>query len=225
MNTMKNSYLIAGAIVLVAIIAFVFASRKTDAPTEVSTKNQAVVGAMTDGNYSVNTDTSVLKWTGEFVTGLTKEEGTIKIKSGEVVVEGGLITSGSFEIDMETIADNENKEKLIQHLRSDDFFSVATYPTAKFEITSFAPVNEQTAVSGRYVVGGNLTVKGITKPISFLATISTTDTEINSSSSFAINRADWDVKYGSTSFFEGLGDKAIRDAVQIDLELSATRSE
>ncbi len=222
---MKNSYLIAGAIVLVAIMAFVFASRKTDAPTEVSTENQAVVGAMTDGNYSLNTETSSLKWTGEFVTGVKKHEGTIKIKSGSVMVEAGLITSGSFELDMTSIVDVDNIEGLITHLKSDDFFSVATYPIAKFEIKSFAPVNAETAVSGRYVVGGNLTVKGITKPISFLATISTVDTEINSSSSFAINRADWNVKYGSTSFFEGLGDKAIRDAVQIDLNLSATRSE
>lgn len=222
---MTNSYIIAGVVVILVIAGILFFGRKTDAPVP-EVESEAVVGkALEDGSYTLDIAQSVVGWQGEFVTGLKKHDGTVKIKSGNVVVEGGIIKSGSFEIDMQTVVDNENTERLITHLKSDDFFSVATYPTAKFEITSFAPVNEKSAELGRYVVGGNLTIKGITKPISFLTTISSTETGLKASSSFAINRADWEVRYGSTSFFQGLGDKAIRDAVQIGLELTASQQD
>ncbi len=76
---------------------------------------------------------------------------------------------------------------------------------------------------GRFVIGGDLTIKGITKPVSFISTITTLENEVFAKGSFAINRADWDVKFGSTSFFKDLGDKAIRDAVEIRLDLKGVK--
>lgn len=222
---MTNSYIIAGVIVVLVVAGILLVGRKTDAPMPEADSTALGTIVIADGAYTLDTAASIVNWQGEFATGLKKHDGTIKVKSGNVVVSQGLITSGSFEIDMQSIADDENTERLITHLKSDDFFSVATYPTAKFEITSFAPVNEKSAELGRYVVAGNLTIKGITKPISFLTTLSATETGLKASSSFAINRADWEVRYGSNSFFQGLGDKAIRDAVQIGLELTATKSD
>ncbi len=222
---MKNSYLIAGAIVVVAIIAFVVASRKSEAPVEKVTQNEQAGVTLTDGNYKLDTDQSTIRWTGETVTGLKKYEGTVKVKSGTVMVEQGGIKSGSFEIDMQTLTDDLNTVDLVSHLKSSDFFAVDAYPLAKFEITSFAPISEASTNLGRYVIGGNLTIKDVTKPISLIATLSETENKIRVSASFAINRAEWNVKFGSSTFFEGLGDKAVRDAIEINMDLVATQSD
>ncbi len=222
---MKNSYIIAGAIVIVAIIAFVVAGRKSEAPVETGAKSEQAGVSLTDGAYKLDTEQSTLRWTGETVTGLKKYEGTVKIKSGSVAVEQGGIKSGSFEIDMQTLSDDQNTADLVNHLKSSDFFAVEKYPVAKFEITSFGPISEESSKLGRYVVGGNLTIKGVTKPISLIATLSETENKIKVTASFAINRAEWDVKFGSSTFFEGLGDKAVRDAIEINMDLVATKSD
>lgn len=164
----------------------------------------------------------MINWEGEFVTGMS-EKGTVGLKSGEFTVENGLITSGEFVIDMNQIDSTPTKEKLVTHLKSDDFFGVATYPTATFTLKSMAPTSEEGAKEGRYVVAGNLTVRGITKPISFTATFRTEGNTLTADASFAINRADWEIKYNSATFFQNLGDKIIRDAVVIGLDLQGER--
>lgn len=219
---MRNSYIIIGAIILLVVLFFVFNSKKTEAPVE-NTENTAQVTSINSGEYKLDTEKSSLGWRGEFVTGMS-EEGTVKLSSGSVLVEEGVIKSGEFTIDMDTIVSTPLKEKLVTHLKSDDFFSVNKYPTAKFVLKSFAPSSNEGVKVGRYVISGNLTVRGVEKPISFMATVlPTEDGGLSATGSFAINRADWEVKYNSSSFFTNLGDKIIRDAVEITLDLKAQK--
>jgi polyisoprenoid-binding protein YceI len=105
-------------------------------------------------------------------------------------------------------------EKLEEHLRSDDFFSIETYPEARFVIKNVS--------AG--MVTGDLTVKSITKTITFPAKIvSESDARIVADASIILNRANWDIRYGSGSFFEDLGDSLIDDKVGITLHLVATK--
>ena len=219
---MKNSYVIAGAIILIAVLGFVLASKKTEAPTQENAPQES--STFMDGNYVLDTEASKIVWTGEFIGGL-KETGTIMLSEGSAEVVGGIIQGGLFTIDMNTLSDSASKQRLTDHLKSEDFFSVATYPTATFVLKTFAPTSAEGAKIGRYVVGGNLTIKGIVQPISLMATVTQTGNIIEATGSFAINRADWSIKYNSPSFFQNLGDKAIRDAVEIKLNLKAVKSE
>jgi polyisoprenoid-binding protein YceI len=217
---MNNSYLIAVVIVIVAIIGFVFA-RKSEAPVDTTESEQETAAAVIDGEYDINTASSFVGWKGEFVTGFS-EVGKINLNSGKAVISEGSV-SGEFVIDMNSITSDPVKDRLIAHLKSDDFFSVEKFPTAKFELRSLTPSSEEGAKEGRYVVGGNLTVKGITKPISFLASFTEDGNTLNINAWFVINRADWEIKYGSATFFKNLGDKVIRDTVEITLDLKATK--
>ena len=161
----------------------------------------------------INTAESTVTWTGKKVTG--QHTGTISIKSGNLNFEHGSIVGGSVMIDMNSIAntdlDAEYGKKLEGHLKSDDFFGVATHPTAQLTITK---VNKGKA-TGSYDIAADLTIKGITKPITFTADVGPE----MATAKIVINRAEYDVKYGSGSFFDDLGDKMIYDDFELDLKL------
>ncbi len=225
MGNMKKPYVIAGVIVTLAIVAFVFVGRKTEAPStnkEVVEESKAV--AITDGRYALDTKASVIKWQGEYVGGVA-EAGTVSLSSGSATVEGGSITGGNFVIDMATLSTTNNNQTLLDLLKSDEFFGVAGNPTATFELRSFAPSSPVGATLGRYVIGGNLTIRSKQQPISFIATVLPIEGGLSMQGSFAINRADWEIKYNSPTFFQNLGDKAIRDAVSVELDLKAVKQD
>ncbi|MEX2590589.1 MAG: YceI family protein [Chitinophagales bacterium] len=166
-------------------------------------------------NFKVDTKASTLEWIGKKVTG--KHNGTIQVKSGNVSLTKGKL-SGNFTIDMTTIENNdlegEYKTKLENHLKSDDFFSVEKFPTSTFKITK--AVDEG---NGKYEITGDLTIKGITNPVTFPATISVIDGELRADANITFDRSKWKVKYGSGSFFDDLGDKMIYDDVYLSLSL------
>lgn len=226
---MNNSYIIAGTIVIVAILGFIIASKKTEAPLEKNNVGSEQTGSQIEGNanfsdgkYTLDTENSKVLWEGEYLTGL-KENGTVMLKSGEFEVSGGLITSGQFVLDMNTIESIPHKDKLVAHLKNDDFFSVETYPESVFVFKKMMPASEEGGSEGRFVIAGDLTVRGKTVPISFGATLSGADNSMSAMAEFAINRADWEIKYNSQTFFSDLGDKIIRDAVSIGLDLRAQK--
>lgn len=218
---MNKSYIVAAVIVLVAIVALVINGKKSEAP--INTTNQNASGTpVTLGSYKLDTEKSVLAWRGEFVTGFA-EEGTLKLQTGEMNLMADGRASGEFVIDMNTLESIPHKDMLVNHLRSADFFEVATYPTSTFVLKTMEPTSEDGAKDGRFVLGGDLTIKGKTLPISFIATLTEDTDSLSAVATFAINRADWEVKYNSSKFFSGLGDKVIRDAVQITLDLKGVK--
>jgi len=132
-------------------------------------------------------------------------------------------------VDMNTIkvtdiTDAESNSKLAAHLNSEDFFNTAANPEALFELISAEPIANAAANAPNYNLKGNLTIKGITKAISFPATVQITADAVNASAEFPIDRTEWDIKYGSGKFFKDLADKAINDNFDVKLNISAKRA-
>jgi len=164
----------------------------------------------------VDVANSTIKWTGYKPTG--SHTGTISLQSGELKMEEGKLSGGSFIAEMSTIKDSDGSAKLEGHLKSEDFFDVATYATAKFEITR-TEIND-----GKTLVTGNMTIKGITKQIAFPAVISENgDSVVLTSETFQINRTDFNVKYKSKSFFNDLKEKFINDKFDLQVTIVASK--
>jgi polyisoprenoid-binding protein YceI len=172
---------------------------------------------VTDGNVTVNTEKSNIDWKGEKVTG--EHTGTIKISNGTLELKDGKLKGGEFVIDMTSLEntdlDGEYKGKLEGHLKSDDFFGVAKFPEATLKIKSV----KETAKNGVYNVTADLTIKGITNPITFTATLINTDGVIVANTNIIVDRSKYDVRYGSGSFFDNLGDKTIYDEFTLSVNL------
>jgi polyisoprenoid-binding protein YceI len=166
----------------------------------------------------VDTENSNLKWHGEKVTG--EHWGNIDLKEGWVTWKNDKITDGEFIIDMATItnADIEDEgynAKLVGHLKSDDFFGVENYPTAKLEIKSSTAFK-----NNKGTVKAHLTIKETTLPVEFTA-----QKEGNwLMAEIIVDRSKYDVRYGSGSFFDDLGDKMIYDDFTMTVKV-ATISE
>ena len=178
--------------------------------------------------YVVDTQNSVIEWIGSKPAG--KHNGTINLKSGEVAVKNDSIQSGKFVIDMNSIVvtdlkAGDGKEDLEAHLKGtgdkegeDHFFNVGKFPEGMFEITTITPENRKTTVNG------NLTLKGVTKPVSFPAALAYEgDTMMLTSDSFQINRTHWNVNYASKSIFDDLKDKFVNDEIELVVKLKATK--
>jgi len=179
------------------------------------------MSAYTPTNYNVDSSASAIVWKGYKVTG--SHTGTVKVQSGNLTYDNGSLTGGSFVIDMTSIkcTDQEGEwaDKLVGHLKEDDFFGVAKYPTAKFVTTRVIPQDTK----GNYKILGNLTIKETTKEVKFLVTATETAGVMNASGKITIDRSEYNVKYGSGSFFDGLGDKTIYDEFDLQVALVARK--
>ena len=168
--------------------------------------------------FTVNADESELKWVGRKVTG--EHFGTIKLKSGSLDVQDGVLKGGNFVIDMTTLVSDdlqgEYKGKLEGHLKSDDFFGVAKYPEAKFVITKATKKN-----ANQYEITGNLTIKESTNAVTFPAEVVVTGEKVYATANITVDRSKYDVRYGSGSFFDDLGDKTIYDNFDLQVKLVA----
>lgn len=172
----------------------------------------------------VNAKKSKIFWTGKKVTG--EHTGTLMLSGGSVMVENGVPTGASLNIDMGTIVvtdieDPETNAKLTGHLNSPDFFSTEKFPEGKFVATNFTPIEGATGEEPNYTITGKLTLKGITDEVSFPAFISVSGKKLVANGKITFDRSKWDIRYGSGSFFEGLGDKMIYDDVDLNFVLSA----
>ncbi|MCB0755779.1 MAG: YceI family protein [Flavobacteriales bacterium] len=164
-----------------------------------------------DGFYRVDLDASKVNWVASKITGST-HEGFVKVMEGGIQISNGEISGGKFTIDMTSITvtdlDGGMKEKLEGHLKNDDFFAVDKFKTASLAIVS---VNDNK-------VKANLTIKGITHEVEFPVEMNFDDNGgLKATASIEVDRAKYDVKYKSGSFFENLGDKAINDIIKFDV--------
>lgn len=167
-------------------------------------------------NFKVNVENSTLTWKGYKPTG--DHTGTITLASGNISLKNNKLIGGSFVADMNTIKDADGSAKLEGHLKSEDFFEVAAFPTAKFDITKTETKGEKIHVTG------NMTIKGITKQITFPATLAVNkDIVTLTSDTFQINRADFNVKYKSKTFFNDLKDKFVNDDFDFQVTIVAKK--
>ncbi|MBK7938257.1 MAG: YceI family protein [Lewinellaceae bacterium] len=171
--------------------------------------------------YTVDVASSTIVWTGYKVTG--KHTGTVKVKNGSLTWADGKLTGGTFDIDMTSITDTDLEgewaAKLVGHLKSDDFFGVEKHPTTKFVITKAIPQDTK----GNYKIVGNLTIKETTREEKFLASVSESNGKITASGKLTVDRSNYNVRYGSGSFFDGLGDKTIYDEFDLQISLVANK--
>ena len=164
---------------------------------------------MNAAEYVVDKAASKVKWEAKKVTGL--HNGSVSFANGSIVGTGNKISEGTFVIDMKSMANDDitdagMKAKLMGHLASDDFFSIEKFPEAKMEI------KKVTAVAGdefKFLV--DLTIKGITNPVEFNAKVTASGDKLSADGVITVNRTLYGIKYGSGSFFQGLGDKVIYD--------------
>ena len=164
----------------------------------------------------VNTKNSSVKWTAEKVTG--SHTGFVSIQSGNLQVKDNKISGGTIVMDMNSITCTDLEDpgynaKLIGHLKSDDFFGVANNPTAKFTIEKVINQGKKTQLVGK------LTIKGITKDYEFEVMEGSKNGKYMASGTMTINRTDFGIKYGSGSFFDGLGDKMIYDEFTLEFTI------
>lgn len=159
---------------------------------------------------------SEIIWKGYKVTG--SHEGTIQLKSGDLKFnDAGQLTGGEFVVDMTSMKctdlKGESAGKLMGHLKSPDFFGVDNHPTSKLVITKVASQGKP----GEYKITGDLTIKEITKPIKFFTKVTEKDGMRVATSEITVDRSEYNVRYGSGSFFDNLGDNTIYD--EFDLEV------
>lgn len=177
-------------------------------------------GEGTTATYKVDTKASKVEWLGKKVTG--QHNGFLSLKSGDFNFEDGVLTGGTFTVDMTTITNSdlsgEYKTKLENHLKSDDFFGVESYPTATFVITKAVPQGPN-----KYKIVGDITIKGKTEEIQFPATIEEKGGQITGVATLTIDRSKFDVRYGSGSFFDDLGDKVIYDNFDLTVSIVASK--
>jgi len=162
----------------------------------------------------VKVNESTVTWKGYKVTG--EHNGSLKLKSGFLEMNGKKLTGGEFVVDMTTLTNNDlepgqGKEKLEGHLKSADFFGVESNPTSKLVFTSVKPMNDNS-----FTVVGDLTIKGITKPVTLVVSIY----KNKATATIKVDRTKYDIKYGSGSFFDNLGDKAIYDEFDLVVDLA-----
>lgn len=173
--------------------------------------------------YNVDPQSSTLTWVGKKVTG--EHTGNIDITSGSLKYDGKKITGGEFVIDMQSITnsdltDPEYNKKLVDHLKSDDFFGSEQNPTSKFVIKQVTARDDS-----KYDVTGDLTIKGKTNSVTFPATITDKGNQLVVEGNAVVDRAKYDVKYNSGSFFENLGDKMIYDDFELKINLVADKTQ
>ena len=158
---------------------------------------------------------STVKWVGKKVTG--SHEGNISIKEGHIHFDDNAFTGGNIVIDMSTIEctdlDGDSKQNIENHLSSDDFFGVKKYPTANLEVISAEKVKYS---KNKYRVKGILEIKSIKNDVEFEVVIDNSLAKVE----LVIDRTKYDIKYGSGSFFDNLGDKMIYDDFNLSVSLT-----
>jgi len=200
-----NNHIMKKTILLMSIIALTGLTRKSSANNG-------------EKDLAINVKVSNVDWIGKKVTG--QHTGTINIKNGSLKLSNGILSGGKIVIDMTSIAntdmEGEWSDKLVGHLNSPDFFDTKNHSTTTLEITS-AKIIE----GNKFTIIGNLTIKGINKPIEFPATIEMKDGKLAAYAEVKVDRTLYDIKYGSGKFFEGLGDNMIDDEFIIKFKIAA----
>ena len=156
---------------------------------------------------------STIEWVGKKITG--QHNGTVNFKDGAVVFKGNKLAGGSFTVDMTSLTatdlSGEYQGKLNRHLKSDDFFGTDKFPTATLVFKKIG-----TKSANVYNVTADLTIKGITQPVTFEMTVNGN----TATTAFNVDRTKYDIKYNSKSFFDSIGDKAIYDEFELKVALN-----
>ena len=227
----KYNLIFSPAILLVLLISC------TNAPDaeKAKTSEAKEVSTATGEALKVDTNASKIEWVATKVSGY--HTGTVNIKSGELNIQDGKPTGGNFVLDMTSMVvsgppgnDEKSNNKLLNHLKSPDFFEVSAHPVANFVITSITPfsgtvkdtadprqesISKYKVANPTHTVSGNLTIKGVTKNIEFPASIVVSNNSANAIAKFNVDRRQWNIVY------PGQPDDLIRNDIHLGISLKA----
>ncbi len=179
------------------------------------------VGMVNAQTFSIDTEASSVNWSGSKVVG-GGHNGTVALASGKLVLKNGQLDKGSFAADMTTVAVTDltggMADKLSGHLFSDDFFGVTEHPSSSFTITSIVMDGPN-----EYTVTGDLTIKGQTNAVTFPAKLTWENELPVATATVKVDRTLFGIRYGSDSFFDNLGDKAISNEFELEIKLVGKR--
>ncbi len=210
-------------IALIPLMTGCALSKKDSIESPLTQVEQAAT--LKDGTYVVDAEASTLYWKAYKPVG--GHMGGINLERGELIVQGGLPQSGSFVIDMTSITNtdlkNESMNKsLVNHLKSDDFFGTADFPTARFDITKVTPYAGEEDYD--YTIDGDLSIKDVTDAVTMLARLDKAGGErLNAYVVTDIDRTKYGITIRSGSFFEELGVQLIKDEFTLEMDLVADR--
>lgn len=215
-------------LVLIAVIGFA-ACQPTPKADKAKTEDEKQAAISEGVAYTVDSN-QVINFIGTKPIG--QHHGTFNITEGNLFVKNGVsVTGGKFVMDIRSLKivdkDTSGTAKLTHHLSSVDFFDAEKFPTATFEITSVEPFVDsiKTAIildGATHIVNGNLTLRGVTKNVSFPAIIKVNNDVLSANANFNINRTDWGLVYGND---KSLGDKFIRPEVNVSFSIAATKKQ
>ncbi len=174
--------------------------------------------------YKLQPQLSTLGWEGKAVT--HGHTGTIQFTGGDLLVKKDAVVGGTVTVDMKTIKptnipDAESQGKFVGHMSSDDFFGAEKNPTATFKIVSVTPIKGAAATANNATIAGDMTIKGVTNRITFPAKVGVKNGVAAATGKVTIDRTKFGLKYGSKSFFDSIGDKAINDEFTLDFNVLA----
>ena len=197
------------------------------APVASAQKMNSAKMATNAPAYALQPQLSTLGWEGKAVT--HGHMGTMNFTSGELLVKGNAVVGGTVTVDMKTmkatdIKDAESQGKFVGHMSSDDFFGVEKFPTSVFKIVSVAPIKGAAQNADNATITGDMTIKGVTQRISFPAKVGVKDGVAAATGTVTIDRTKFGLKYGSKSFFDSIGDKAIYDNFDLTFNVIAKKA-
>ena len=186
--------------------------------------------AKTSSDVILHVDTAASKATWTATKKVGTHTGTVAIKEGEFGMKDGIIHTGKIVIDLTSIKNTDltdagYNKKLVDHLKSPDFFDVGKYPTAEFKITSYLEVHNIVAGQPNAEVKGDLTIHGITQPATLKMFVDDKVDGLVAHGKIVIDRTIYGLKYNSKKFFDpkALGDKLINDTFDVDFNLVAKK--
>ncbi|MFD1874704.1 YceI family protein [Hymenobacter bucti] len=194
------------------------------APAAFAQKSVAKTATAAVAAYKVQPQLSTLGWEGKAVT--HGHNGTMQFTGGDLQVRNNMVTGGTVTVDMKTmkatdITDAENQAKFVGHMSSGDFFDAPAYPTSVFKIKSVAPIAGAKADADNATITGDMTIKGVTQQISFPAKVGVKNGVAAATGKVTIDRTKFGLKYGSKTFFDSIGDKAINDEFTLTFNVIA----
>jgi len=205
---------------MAAVVAFTMSCKEAQNEVEATVAEVEAVATVEAVTYKIDNTSSNIAWVGSKPT--EDHTGNLSLSNGMVTVNGETLESGEFTINMNSIDVTDLKgkgaEKLKGHLSGVDFFDTEKYPTAKFVVTGMKTMDSKNMLSG------NLTMKDITKNVTFPVTYTYSgDKMMLNSEEFTINRTDWGIQYGSQAFSDKILDKAISDDIKLTINLVANK--
>lgn len=210
----------------ISIIGIFAAACGSNTEAVEATEAQEVPSFLSATQASVDLNSSIINWKGFKTFTNDSHLGTISIQEGEFQLENGKLVGGRFVIDMNSIVctdleDETYNAKLVNHLKSNDFFAVDSFPTATFEITNVVEeVNSEKGTS--HLISGNLTIRGITKNITFPANVTVDENGVSlSAPEFGVNRTEFNVMFRSSGVAGVLKDQLIDDNMLLTINVNS----